>query len=653
MPSAPFKKVKTKDTRERIGKVRSRIERGIQLRKDWQNKYKLEALYKAFLGENVASGLDDSIFENHQVINRFLPTIKTILPSLFLQSPTFIVRAKSGTSDPAIMLRTKMSEALLKTIAEQEHHLEFSTKLALLQSFFSIGVLKACYDPQKKHNPQAGDIMYETLNGEYIMDEQGAPVPLRNSNGQIMREPSQIVTDEVYRWDWVNGDKMILPDAGPQFLRWPWIAEEVTVMVDEAREDERFSRNLRTQLVSNTGSSEGYGGIFDMAHEEPMERTTDEYITYVEYWDMRKRRHIIWCDGQSFSETQFLVDEDYPDGIEKSPYAMLLGFTPIIAPKPCPWPLPYVHSWLPVQEDWDSGRTQMRTGRKRTARKIYYDDSTFEDEDEAVKALQSSMDMQAVKLETTEKLPAYVPDPPLPMNIAQDLQYIDADWHMATGVSGAQGGGKGRNTAAEAKIEAMTGESRDLDMRHSVNIWLASSGENMLSLLKGTMTLGLYAKIKGTTDALFLSYLASQYGPELAQDISRFPNMRYAFEQAFGNDRWQRVTRSDLEFEHDVSVAPGSARPRNMETEKQEFYELVKLLGSVPMLKQSRMLLSKVADMFEFFDDSMIDEIMAAGARDMQLEQMKAGRFQGKGEPGPQPGQGAGMSQFRQQFVGQ
>jgi hypothetical protein len=92
-----------------------------------------------------------------------------------------------------------------------------------------------------------------------------------------------------------------------------------------------------------------------------------------------------------------------------------------------------------------------------------------------------------------------------------------------------------------------------------------------------------------------------------------------------------------------------------MESEKQDFFQILQVLGSVPILTQSRALLNRVADMFEFFDVSMIDEILAASQKAQELEQMKAGRFQGndqQAQAAPQNGNQAAMSGFRQNFIG-
>ena len=636
---------------DQIALVSNRISSAKRLRRGWQERYKLEELYEKFLGEVAVFGSHEWD-EDRFTVNRMWPTIKTLLPSLFLQNPSFVIRSKNESTDPNSILKAQMAQAMLKAIAEQEHHLEFSVKLALLQSFFSIGVLKNVYRPRLIKNPSAGQPMFENQNGVPILDENQLPKPIIDpETGEQAIEPKEILDDETYRWNWVNGDKMLLPDQGPDHLRWTWIGEEITVLLDEARNDERFPSNLRNQLRSNTGriseerlgrSREGQFGRLSGFAGFPDEAEPDKWITYTEYWDIVERKHKIWVEGQSFSDTQFLVDEPYPEGIERHPYSLLLGFTPIIAPRPSPWPLPHTWNWLGMQREWAIRRRQGMVGAKRTARKFYYDDSTFPDPEFAVAALQSSEDMQGVKVSSVERLPIVQQDPPIPPNINEDLLLIERDWNLTTGI-GARQGQRGRNTATETQIEQQAGESRDLDMRHAVNVWLETAGQKMFQLLQGTLTLGMYAKMRGTSDSLYLNWVARVYGGEFAQQISQFPNVRRSFNEQFGDDRWQFVTREEIDFEAEVSIAPGSARPRNMQNEKNDFFELMALLGGNPLLTQSRALLNQVAQMFEFFDISMIDEILAASQRAQQIEAVQAGRFQGQQSAPPvDPGGSSG-----------
>lgn len=648
---------------DRLKQVQNRIALAKEIRKTWRDKYDIETLYRYFYSDLADSILRDDESSSSFYVNKILPTIKTILPSLFLQNPVFVIRSKAQNTDPTSIIKAKMAEAALAEIANQDHHLEFSVKLAILQSFFSIGVLKCSYQPTLKKNPRAGEVMYERSEaGLPLLDENQEPAIVTDEDGMPLLEPDEIVDDETYRWDWVNGEKMLFPNAGPAHLRWPWLAEEVTVLLDEAREDERFPSNLRSQLRTNMASDDkddyDYMPMDMQEYEKP-----DKYITYIELWDIRKGRQTIWAPGQTFSHSRFLLDRDTPEYIENHPYSMLLGYIPILGPKSCPWPMPYIYSWLSLQREHHVRRRQLITGANRTARKVFYEDSTFEDENDAVNFLKSSQDMQGVKVTDLTRPPVVHTDPPLPTNIAQDLNLLEADWAFETGVTGARIGGRNRgaDSVFDSKVAVSSGEMRDLEMRHNVNIFLETAGKKMLRLLKSTMTIGMFIRLRGTNESSFMSYVALAYGDKIANNIKQYPGIRASFDQRFGDDRWLMLSPEDLDFESDLMVAPGSARPRNQESEKQDFFQILQLLSSPvgSVLTQSRALLNRVADMFEFFDASMIDEILAASQQAIALEQMKAGRMQGNEnesgmgtQPAAATGNGANTSSFRRSFVG-
>lgn len=641
-----------RETRQNnIRLLESRVSAARAIRDKWQQDYNLEGLYREYLGRPHPL-LGEPVDPFH--INKFFPTIKSIIPALFLQNPSFTVRSKDEARDPNSVLLAQMGEAVLKSIALQEHHLDLSVRLALLQSFFSIGVLKSSYRPDFKPNPLKGQPMFETNRGLPVRDElTGELKPLFDEDGNPVLEPDEIVNEETYRWDWVNGDAMLLPDAGPDHLRWPWIAEEVTVLLSTARKDPRFPPGLRTQLKANSHRDERILSRVlgsESASQGLPKEDEDEWITYIDMWDIDRQRHQIWADGQPFSQNRFLVNQHYPAGVDRHPYSLLI-FNPVMSSDPHAWPVPHTWSWLNPQHEYSERRRQGMVGARRSARKVYFDDSTFMDPEEAVKALQSSEDMQAVKVATTERVPLVQADPPPPGNITEDLGLLQSDWVQTTG----SGVPRARNTATEARIAEQSGEAREIDMRHMVNLWLTSAGQKMFSLVKSTLTLGVYSRLRGGHDSLYLNWVARVYGSEVARNIQEFPNLRFAFDQQFGSDRWQLVTREDLEFEADVSVVPGSARPRNMESEKRDFMEFMALLGQVPILTQSRALMMQAAEMFDFINPAMIDEILAASQRAQQIEAIQAGRLQGNNAASGQAaadGGGANRAAFMRAMVG-
>src|SRR5262245_47319142 len=382
-PTPPSPQRERLSVDERLARWKARVAAGREVRQQWEQDYRVKELEETYLGLPTYEGDVEPMF------NHLYATMRVQIPGLLYQNPSFRVRPKSG--QPAFSRREALlMEALLQAFAAQDDNLVTDGKLALLQAFFRLGCLKVCYEPILEKNPQAGEpLTTQTL---------GWPVPVLDADGQPVREPDTILTDEVYAWDWVDARRLVLPDEGPNMRRWTWIAEEVEVTLDEAKDDPRFPQTLRRQFVANARVGEWTDTTAQPveASGEAADREAARF-RYVEAWDIRQHQLCVWADGQPFSDSQFLLDEPYPGGIEDHPYA-LLAFLPITGPRPSPWPLPVTYNWLPIQKAYNVSRGQLTNAGNRAARKLLYDQNTFPDSEEARKALSSSVDMEGVEV---------------------------------------------------------------------------------------------------------------------------------------------------------------------------------------------------------------------------------------------------------------
>jgi hypothetical protein len=609
---------------ERLRQWRLRCARARTLREQWWTRWQVDALARAFHGDLHAEG-DDRV-----TVNRFWPTIKAMLPGLFFALPSFRVRPTLKSSGQIPRQQSQLMEELLHAIAMQDMHLKAAGELALRQAFFSLGVLKVVYDPQLERNPDAGAPLWvRDADGLITYDPQTfLPIEARDPDtGKPSREPTHIVKDEVYRWQWVNAKNMLLPDQGPDQLRWTWIGEEITVSLAEAKEDDRFPADLRKQLRANRPQTAPGTPrpTPDLQFPHSAENQLDQMVTYIECWDLRDKKLRIYADGQTFSASAFLLEEDVPEGVEDHPYALLV-FDPLIDPEPSPWPIPLTYNWLDLQREYAIRRRQMIEGAKRSARKGYYADDTFPDADAALQALQSNDDMAFAKVNDLNRIPVVVADPGLPPALLQDLTVLTDDWRVATGQPGArlaaarQRGG----TATEALLTNQAANLRDLEARGKVTEWLATAGRKMLQQLRATMTIARAVKIRGLSEQDLQMFIARIYGAQGLTMAQMLPNLRESFLRQFGQERWMQVSREDLQFEADVTVNPISAKAKTVDAERQQFLQFVQLLSEAPQLMLSRELLRIVSDYFEMVSDELVDELFALGQRMQQAQQQAA-----------------------------
>jgi hypothetical protein len=118
--------------------------------------------------------------------------------------------------------------------------------------------------------------------------------------------------------------------------------------------------------------------------------------------------------------------------------------------------------------------------------------------------------------------------------------------------------------------------------------------------------------------------------------------VRESFRQNFGKEKMVKVTQDDLQFEADVTVSPGSSRPKNLEGERRAFIQVLQIFGQAPQLLMSRELTSRVLRMFEMEDARLLDELTMVAQKMIQVNANQAGRNQG-GEAGAADAGGAGV----------
>lgn len=605
-----------------------------KIRGDWERRYEVEKGEQYFLGD----------YRAEVRMNHFGATIDTQLPNLFLSAPKFFVRPKPGGESLQADRNAAIGEGVLQAIAEQDDNLEQVGDLAILQAFFRVGALKVVYDPRLEPNPKRGETIYQRdAQGETVRDEAGAPVPLRDPlTGDVVVEPDEVITDEVYRWMWVDAATLLLPDEGPDPLRWTWIGEEIVVPLDEAKQDPRFHRERRARLVANAKSVHAHRDDTVSVRELPAATTDEEYLRYYEVYDLRAKRRLMWADGQAF--TGFLSEGPVPTWMDNDPYAVLVLGRKILGPHPSPWPVPVVRDWIPVQDEYNIRRRQMTEGAKRSARKGVYRAGAFADAEEARKLLQNPDDMVFAEVtdDDVTKAVRILDAPDLNPSIYKDLPALLADWRIITGQTGARLADPDADTATEATFVERAANLRDSAAQRKVARFLAVAGRKMWQCVKETLTTGLWVRLRGLTDTEFTQYMQRVYGipPDEVQALDRLlPGLKDGAKARVGSQQWQEITREDLTFEADVTIAPGSARPANLDVERREWLDFLSILGRAPQLALSRELLKETAKRFgDTITDRMLDELVALAQKMVEVNARQAGRDQGGDGGGPRPG---------------
>ena len=646
----PFAK---RDEQDKVNEVkllekwRRRVAIAVKLRSDWERDYQVEDCENFFLGRQ----LKRTAREQDLVLNHFRATIKTMVPNLVYTAPKFFVRPKSGLKQPAEELNASTGEGVLDAIATQDQNLKRAARLGTLQAFFRVGCLKAVYDPKLEPNPRAGEPVVVERDGGPLFDEQGQPVQARDPlTGKILLEPDRVMTDEVYRYAWVDAKHLLLPDEGPDRAKWSWIGEEITVPLDDAKEDTRFPESLRDQLESNTTIKDK-----DMKTQRRVTQNfeEDKLLKYIEVWDHKEKRRLVWADGQIFDK--FLLDEPLPPGIESDPYSILSLGDPIMAPDPLPWPVPKTRSWLDPQRSYNVNRKQVDNGSRRAARKGYYTEGMFTSPEEVAKALQNPDDLAFAMVNDINQIPKFSDEPNLSNDIYRSIALTLADWRTLTGQTGARLATPESDTATEATFVERAAGLRDADDQDLVNDWLSETGSKMYQLVQQTLTMGIWIHLRGFSDQEIQKYLARIHGIQPEQLMllqQQAPGLKDFIKARFGQAQMRRVTREALTFQADVTVEPGSARPKNLAADQFIIMKLVPMILQNPGVTKVPSLVRRILKAFDIVDERLIEELQAVGDLLIGIAANQAGRNQGNGNSGAGTGSTAGNPNLTAQLAG-
>jgi len=215
---------------------------------------------------------------------------------------------------------------------------------------------------------------------------------------------------------------------------------------------------------------------------------------------------------------------------------------------------------------------------------------------------------------------------------------LQGDWRIITGQTGARLSDPDKGTATEASFVERAAGLRDADQQKAVIRWMSEAGRKMFQCLKATLTLTMWVQLREMNDSEFTQYAQRVYGLDPMM-LKTLPGLKEAFRERHGTQKWLQVTREQLQFEADVTVVPGSTRPRNLDTERSSWMEFLKVLGAAPQLALSRELLRYTAEKFEVNDERLLDELTALAEKMVSVNANQAGRTGGSSN-----GAGAGTT---------
>jgi hypothetical protein len=340
-------------------------------------------------------------------------------------------------------------------------------------------------------------------------------------------------------------------------------------------------------------------------------------------WDLRAKERRIFTEG---AEKYLLVES-----FKFLPLAVL-KFDEILGQ----WlPLPPTYNWVHPQNELNDTREMQRIHRKRAIRRYLRKIGAVTEEDWA--KLCEDDDMTAVEVNGDPTTAVYpIQDAPLDAAVARNLIVTHDDFTRVSGISGESQQVAQSETATQANLIALMGQTRENAKRMQVGKWLSSLGRLILLTIRENMALPFW--IKMNVDPT--SPMAAQEALEVAK-------------------LWKQIEAEDLgDIDMDISVDIASMSPVQQAQERQDWLTFLSLVTNPALgmvLSQSPALMRKTAGLFNINSERDLQEVSKAmniaAMMMVQAQAAKAGvQMPGAPQPGPTPTNQEIGSQLSQQL---
>ncbi len=550
------------------GKWESRIQRSLDIKKEWEEQFRVQMARDFFEGkQNPGWPANEWI-----TINKIYSHMKAKLPSLYKINPYFYVKVKRSFSpNPMDVVlyeqRGKIREAYLNYL-KGELDLKSKARLAIQDAHFAFGVLKTHFTATKMDNPDAeAPILAD--DGSQLLGDDGAP----------LREPETLLADEKYHWARVHPDDFVFDeDAGTLPDKWHWVAERFTLTEAQAKKDPTISSaaiksaSLQSEKAHEREKEQkkGLGRLFSRSKNDGDSGGREVYVGW-EIYDLENRKWLKILEG---ADEPAMMPDDMPPGTEDHPYS-ILRFT--LRDK-SPYPIPPLSQGLDPQKELNLSRSRILRHRKRFNRKYAVNMNLLQDEGEASK-LEGGEDGTIIKVMGQGAVEA-IKDAPLDQQTYMEIAALNNDIIESLGATGEREINTA-DTATQASLVDNRLEVREGDDLDLVVDWVTDGARKMDQLVQTHISRDEAVRITGPK-----------------------------------GEAWELVRVEDFEAingEFEYSVNTGSMLPRLPQVERAQFQSLLQVIGQFPQILGSPALVKKMAEMHRIDDERVVNELVRLG----------------------------------------
>lgn len=459
------------------------LKRGI----NWRNSDELDLLWRRMIDLYKGKHYESLSGSDRMVVNRAFSTKNVIAPSIAVNNPKFVVKARKAEQAPQAMITEEVLNYLWRAHKyKREFRLAVDDFLIVGHGWMKVGYKFKKETVEIKNADGPGEDA--DIDAEPGVDDR-APV-----EGNVESE-TKIVDDRPFVERLSVFDIFVDPDAR-HLGEARWIAQRVKRPVADVRVDSRYSPTHRKKAVA-TARDQYDSTDDDIMQSAESNSASRGFIDVWEFYDLRENKVCTFTENY---EDGYLIDPKEIPYAFGHPFVMLRNYE---VPDQF-YPMGELEAIEALQLELNATRTEQMQHRRRNARKYLYSEEGLTDT--TLDALNSDVDNTMVPVNTTavdlKNFIAPMPNTMISADAYNMSEIIESDMDVVSGLNDYMRGGPTANirrTATEAAMIQDQQNARASDKLSGIEEVLAEIGERLIGLLQQYMTEDQVVRVVGSS----------------------------------------------------------------------------------------------------------------------------------------------------------
>lgn len=442
---------------------RYRIDRAIRKRKPHVKNWRIYQDYLDMKHYDIESPL-----LNQVAINKCRAFVNSRLSSLAFKSPRVTLRPRAGSPNDEVQTKSGETIQKFKVTEHITNYLTSQPRFGMARTLrrfakaglCNMGVVSVGYEADYTDGSVTDELYaYDEATQEYLKDpstgemiqvqseEYGRPYP---------KEPS----DEKWFVEWIPAWRMLIdPDGENEFYDHEWVGCEYSVPLDEVKKNPIFKKSVTKGLNATVRAHTYDDEPPDESEDfEPELKSELECVRIFKIHDIKNKKIRYLADGCG----EFLAVQDYPKGLDHSPYV----FFRLDENDEEFYPHPPISDAIPIAQALDVLNELDMAMRRQNIPKRVVEDGSLEDEE--LDVLNSPVPNEMVKCKAGRDPRAIIGMAPMASMQMDSITMVNR-YEMAfdeiVGQSAMDRGGSGPDLAAEVNAIQMAQRVRTDDYR--------------------------------------------------------------------------------------------------------------------------------------------------------------------------------------------